>query len=120
MLVVMAGPMACAEDARDDAPKMGLMAPAPLPTCSEECVEVPCDGKGGPCLTLVLKYVVNTAHVGPPTYSTFETFTEENFGSYDAAYCFARKIRREGRKLPGTYPVESNIMPESITPMPVI
>lgn len=90
------------------------------PSCEEVCVEG-CDATKGVCYTLVLKYVVNEAMPGQaPSYSTRETFTEQNFSTIERAQCFARKIRRNGYVVSGTYSNDSNIMPEQITPMPVI
>jgi hypothetical protein len=72
------------------------------------------------CLTLVLRWVENLAdNLQPPNLVSREIFTEENFGSYDAAFCFARKIRREGYRV-GVRQSEGNVMPDSITPEPVI
>jgi len=93
----------------------------PPPTCQvEQCVEG-CTGEDT-CYTLVLKYQVNLAMpMQPPVFSTREIFTEVNYMGLTNAYCGARKIRREGYVVPtDAYPNDGNVMPDIITPMPVI
>jgi hypothetical protein len=99
-----------------DAAPAAVRPPACVELCSVGCVP------GQPCYTLVLKFTVNEAQDGqPPALVTRETFTGENYPSLDAAYCGARKIRREGYVLPtGQYPVEGNVMPDIVTPMRVL
>lgn len=77
----------------------------------------------GGCWILVLRYVVNVADPEqPPQYVTKETFTGEDYPSEEAAYCAAERIRRRGIKLPTLerFGRDSNVMPESITPMPAL
>jgi hypothetical protein len=105
-----------AAGAGDAAAPDGVRPPSCEEVCAVGCVP------GQPCYTLVLKFTVNEAQDGqPPALVTRETFTGENYPSLDAAYCGARKIRREGYVLPtGQYPVEGNVMPDIVTPMRVL
>ena len=92
-----------------------LAAPRP-DACPTGCVE-------GSCWVLVLRYTVNEADAGqPPDLITKETFTAENYPSEEAAYCAAERIRQRGTRLPtlGRFGRDSNVIPESITPMPAI
>ena len=82
---------------------------------SEECAT------GGNWL-LVYRYTVNVQEdfEGTPIYVTREMFDGQRFPSEEAAYCGARKVRRDGVALPGLarFGRDSNVLPESITPMP--
>lgn len=74
----------------------------------------------GSCYTLVLKFVVNiAAPEQAPLYITKETFTGTNYPSIEAAWCGARKIRKEG-VIVFDGENEVNISPESIRPVPVL
>ena len=84
--------------------------------CNPGCVP------GQPCYTLVLRYVVNIAGAeSAPRYVTKETFTGENYSSLADAFCAARIIRHDGAVVPvEAHGSDGNVMPESITPMPVL
>lgn len=89
---------------------------APAPPCPTGCVP------GQTCYTLVLRWVENIATYGPPVYQTRETFTGEDYPTREDALCAARKIRRDGAELPvdAHGGAIGNVMPDTITPMPVI
>ena len=92
--------------------------PGPFRPRAAAC-ETGCDERG--CWLLIYRYVVNEADPEqPPAYVTKETFDEQRFPTEDAAYCRAKEIRTTGVKLPtlGRFGRDSNVMPESITPMP--
>lgn len=97
------------------------LAPATVPApafkdCPTGCVE-------GGCWVLVMRYTVNLADIGQrPRPVTMETFTEPDYPSEEAAYCAAEQIRLRGVKLPTLerFGRDSNVVPESITPMPAI
>ena len=77
----------------------------------------------GGCWVLVLRYTVNEADPEqPPQYVTKETFTGEDYPSEAAAYCAAEQIRQHGVRLPtlSRFGRDSNVMPESMTPMPAL
>lgn len=103
-------PLAGAELSADSA---DIMRPRPcgIEICPTGCVT-------GGCYVLVLGYVVNVAAPEQaPVYVTRETFTEVGYPTVEAAWCGARKIRREGVVVlltPGG--PEANVMPESIRP----
>lgn len=110
--LVVVAPPAIAADAAVAEDALGCRLPEVCPT---DCLQAP-------CYTLVLRYTINEAAIGQPAfYVTHETFTGENYPSLEAAHCGARKIRREGYVIPtGQYPNAGNVMPETITPMPVL
>lgn len=90
---------------------------APPPACREGCVP------GQTCYTLVLRWQENLAMPGQaPVLVVQETFTAENYPTRAAALCAARRMRREGAELPveAHGGASGNVMPDSITPMPVI
>lgn len=71
---------------------------------------------------LVYRYVVNIQEdfEGAPVYQTCEMFDGRRYPSEEAAYAGAAGLRQTGVVLPGLqrFGRDSNIMPESITPMP--
>jgi hypothetical protein len=71
---------------------------------------------------LVYRYTVNVQEqfLGAPIYETRETFDGQRFTSLEAAYKGAADIRQTGVLLPtlDRFGRESNVMPETITPMP--
>ena len=76
---------------------------------------------GGPWV-LVYRYTVNIQEDfhGTPIYETREVFDGQRFPTEADAYCGARNVRRIGVVLPtlDRYGRDSNVFPESITPMP--
>lgn len=71
---------------------------------------------------LVYRYTVNIqeAFEGEPIYVTREMFDGQRFPTEEAAYCGARKVRRDGVPLPALarFGRDSNVLPETVTPMP--
>ena len=99
-----------------------LTAPALDGRTSPGGVPLPChQGDGGSWL-LVYRYVVNVQEGfnGPPIYETREQFDGRRFPTEADAYCGAELIRQTGVVLPtlARFGRDSNVMPESITPMP--
>lgn len=87
-------------------------------SCNEVCVP------GQPCYTLVLRYTLTFTMLGRSMTRLFETFTEENYPTLEDAACGASAIRRHGYRV--LLPPEihngafGNVMPETITPLPVL
>lgn len=81
----------------------------------------PCDPGNGDWL-LVYRYTVNIQEdfEGTPIYVTRETFDGRRYTTVEEAYKGAAEIRQTGVLLPtlDRFGRESNIMPETITPMP--
>jgi hypothetical protein len=88
--------------------------------CLTGCTE------GQPCYTLVLRYTlwVPGGPMRRPMPLALETFTAENYPGLEAAACGERQIRRNGYRVllpPEVHGgVEGNVMPETITPLPVL
>jgi len=87
----------------------------------------PCTSSGvvppdGDSWLLVYTFVVNVQESpnGTPIYETREQFDGQRFGTEEAAYCGAQRVRMTGVVLPvhPRFGRESNVMPETITPMP--
>lgn len=100
-----------------------LSAAGGRPVCREAaCAAVaPACPEGGPWL-LVYRYTVNVqeAPFGLPVYETREQFDGQRFPTEEAAYCGAARVRQTGVLLPTLerFGRDSNVMPETITPMP--
>ena len=84
------------------------------------CANSPARTCGG--WLLVYRWVVNIQEdfEGTPIYITREGFDWRRFDTEEDAYLGAEALRQTGVRLPGLarFGRESNIMPESITPMP--
>jgi hypothetical protein len=89
-------------------------------SCVTGCTE------GQPCYTLVLRYTlwIPGGLMRKPMPVALETFTAENYPDLESAACGERQIRRNGYRV--LLPPEvhggavGNVMPETITPLPVI
>jgi hypothetical protein len=97
---------------------LALLLTAAMAAGGGSC-ETECDERG--CWLLVYRYTVNVADLGQrPLLETRETFDGQRFPTEEAAYCRAAQLRRTGVQLPTLLRLgrDSNVMPESITPMP--
>lgn len=90
-------------------------------TLATTCAKAAPACAGGDWL-LVYRYTVNIQEEfeGAPIYVTRETFDGRRYDSLEAAFKGAAELRQTGVELPGLdrFGQLSNIMPESITPMP--
>ena len=97
--------------------RRNLLAGAGAAACSGTSLAAP----AGEWL-LVYRFTVNVQEQfeGPPIYETREQFDGLRFPTEDAAYCGAAALRQTGVRLPTLerFGRDSNVIPESITPMP--